>query len=286
MKLGLIGALSAALLTVGAQSASAYVIYGNSASGGNNPIHYIDSATGIESQRFIGQASGNGRGVVTIGDTLYYTVTNDPHIYKIDRATGTPLGSILTQNASMSTIAWDGTHFWTADYSGTKNAFRIDPTTGLNVATIALANAQNFMDGLEYFNGKLIGNRCDACGIYDIYDLSGNVLTANFITVSGGVGTGIAYDGTNFLVSNLYNPSIGVYDGVTGLLLNTINLTGQGSFLIEDLSVDYAARNDTCQPGDPGCGEPNEIPEPATLMLFGAGLAGAAMVRRRKKKSV
>lgn len=285
MKLAFIGTLSAALLAAGAGNAVAYTIYGNSASFGNNPIHYIDSATGVEQQRFTGQPSGNGRGVVTIGDSVFYTVVGDPTIYEIDRVTGTPIGSLLTQNQSMSTIAWDGTHFWTADYSGTNQAFRIDPVTGLNVATISLANAQNFMDGLEYFNGKLIGNRCDACGIYDIYDLSGNVLTANFITAPSSA-TGIAYDGINFLVSNIFSSSIGVYDGVTGLLLNTINLTGNfGSFLIEDLSVDYAARPDTCQPGDPGCGEPNEIPEPATLMLFGAGLAGAAMVRRRKKKS-
>lgn len=282
MKLGLVGLLSAALLTAGAGSASAYTIYGNSASFGNNPIHFIDSATGVEQKRYTGQPSGNGRGVVTVGDVLYYTVTNDPHIYKIDANTGAPLGSILTQNASMSTIAWDGTAFWTADYAGTNKAFRIDPNTGLNITTINLANAQQFMDGLEYFNGKLIGNRCDACGVYDIYDLSGNVLTAGFINVAGGVGTGIAYDGTNFLVSNLYSPSIGVYDGVTGLLLNTINLTGAfGSFLIEDLSVDYEARQDTCTTCEP----PSEVPEPFTLSLFGAGLFGAAMVRRRNKKS-
>jgi hypothetical protein len=272
LSLSLIALASAGI----AGNASAYVIYGNSASFGNNPIHQIDSTTGIELQRNIGQASGNGRGVVTVGNTLYYTVVGDAHIYMMDRTTGLNTGSILTQNSSMSTLAWDGTSFWTADYSGTNRAFKIDPLTGNNIATITLANAQYYMDGLEYFNGKLIGNRCDACGVYDIYDLNGNVLVANFIN-TGGAGTGIAFDGTDFLVSNLYSPSIGVYDGTTGLLKSTINLTGNGSFLIEDLSVDYAQREDT------GGGGGGQVPEPASLAILGVGLAAFAAQRRRRQ---
>lgn len=259
-----------------AGNASAYTIYGNSASFGNNPIHLIDSTTGAEQQRFTGQSSGNGRGIVTVGNTLYYTVVSDPHIFIMDKTTGLTTGSILTQNASMSTIAWDGTYFWTADYSGTNRAFQIDPATGNNIKTITLGNASNYMDGLEYFNGKLIGNRCDACGVYDIYDLNGNLLTANFITAPSNA-TGIAFDGTDFLVSNIFNSSIGIYDGTTGALKSTLNLTSNGgSFLIEDLSVDYAARQDTG-------GGSNGVPEPASLMLMGAGLAALTVTRRRKQ---
>ena len=254
-------------------------LYGNSASFGNNQIHIINPLTGQEIVRYTGQASGNGRGVVTIGDTIYYTVVGDPNIYKMDANTGQTTGSILTENLSMSTIAWDGSHFWTADYSGTNRAFEIDPVTGLNIKTITLANAEENMDGLEYFDGKLIGNRCDACGIYDIYDLDGNVLDDAFIN-TGTNSTGIAFDGTNFLVSNIFAQTVGVYSGTTGALLKTITLSSQnGSFLIEDLSVDYSQRADT--------GGQTGLPEPGTwaMMLLGFGAIGFA-VRREKAKFV
>jgi len=266
----------ASLALFGAGKAQAYTIYGDSASFGNNPIHIIDSTTGVESQRFVGQPSGNGRGVVTVGNTIYYTVTNDPNIYKMDKTTGVTFGSILTQNASMSTLAWDGSHFWTSDYAGTNEAFEIDPVTGNNIKTINLALAGGNSDGMEFFNGKLIANRGDGGSTYDIYDLNGNVLTPSFITTPHAT-TGIAFDGTNFLVSDIDNSSISYYDGTTGAFLSTLPLTStQGGFLIEDLSVDYATRSDTG-------GGTSVVPEPGSLaLLVTGGLPLLGLLRRRR----
>jgi hypothetical protein len=200
--------------------------------------------------------------------------------------TGNEIGSIQTSNASMATLAWDGTNFWTADYSGTNRAFQID-VNGTNIKTISLANATKYMDGLEYFNGKLIGNREDGGGIYDVYDLNGNVLQSAFLTNTsartrtGLYSTGIAYDGTDFYVSNVSESSVGIFDGATGTFKSTLALTPKvngNTFLIEDLSFDYAARQDTGGSGS------TSVPEPFTIV--GTLMGGTAALRMRKKLKV
>ena len=49
------------------------------------------------------------------------------------------------------------TAFWTTDYTGPTKGYRID-TSGTTIKTINLPLASGFMDGMEYFNGKLIVN--------------------------------------------------------------------------------------------------------------------------------
>ncbi len=262
--------LAVALATASRLGAQAN-IYGNNAGFGTDIIERFDKTTGAVLQTYSG-ISGNGRGVVVVGNTLYYTVTDDPHIYMLNATTGAPIGSILTTVQSMSTIAWDGSTFWTSDYSGTNRAFEID-LTGNVIKTITLGSASDHMDGMEWFQNKLVANRCDACGIYDIYDTDGNLLQANFINTGNASGTGIAFDGTNFYVSTNFS-SLGVYD-LSGKFVRLTPLVG--SHVIEDLSVDYAQRGDI-----PG----NTVPEPGTTVLLGTGLAGMIALRRRLRGKV
>lgn len=269
-------AMGAVALFAGAGTAAAQnTIWGNDAQGFQPAtIHKMDKTTGAELATFHG-AEGNGRGIVVVGNTVYYTMTNDPIIHMMDATTGNDLGGITTTVSSMSTIAWDGSHFWTSDYAGTNRAFEIDPGTGNVIKTISLANAQNNMDGMEWFNGKLISNRCDGCNVYDIYDLDGNVLQSAFITDPLGQSTGIAFDGTNFWTSDIFHNSISEFDGSTGAFILTRSLTG--SHLIEDLSVDYSQRIDTGGGG-------NVTPEPVSSALIGTGLGLMAFVRKRRSR--
>ena len=258
--------------------ASATLLWGNNAGFGTDIIEAFDASTGAEVHKFSG-ISGNGRGVVVVGSVLYYTVVGDGLIHEMDATTGALLpGTIDTHQSSLSTISFDGTNFWLADYSGTPNAYKVSPG-GVLLSTITLANATGNTDGLEYFDGKLIANRSDGCCTnpthYDVYDLSGNLLTADFIVASTN-STGIAFDGTNFITNNVFGNSFSVWNGTTGAFISTISEdTSLGGHLIEDLSVDFASRSDTCGgPGQPPC--TTGVPEPASMTILGTALIGLA----------
>jgi hypothetical protein len=270
-----------AALTGMSTSADAALIWGDSA--GSNEIAAFDASTGALVRQFF-PGSGNGRGVVVVGNVVYYTVTGDGNIYELDATTGAPVGSFNTGQSSLSTISFDGTDFWLSDYSGSNNAYKVS-TGGVLLKTISLANATGFTDGLEYFDGKLIANRSDGCctspTIYDVYDLDGNLLTSAFITVDN-QSTGIAFDGTNFFTSDVFTNSVKVWDGTTGAFIKTVALDiSKGGHLIEDLSVDFAGRPDTCGgPNQPPCNN-TSVPEPGVLPLIGIALLGLARIRRR-----
>jgi len=224
-------------------SAQLSIAYGNNAGGIVDIVNKIDLFTGDNLQTYT-PSGGNGRGVVVVGNIIYSTEAIGPQIYKTDATTGASLGYILTEQASMSTLAWDGSTFWTTDYDGSNRGRQID-LSGTTIKTVTFSESEGNMDGLEYFNGKLIVNHHDGGeggpNSYSIYDLNGNLLAKDFITAPNG--TGIAYNGVNFVVSDIRGNAINEYDGTDGHLIGTLPLVDFHQ--IEDLSVDYAQRSDT-----------------------------------------
>jgi hypothetical protein len=262
-------------LGVLASVSNAATLYGNNASG-TDYIIAMDPATGVVSDEFQTRA-GNGRGVVVVGNTLYYTLANSGSVYSYNLQTHTDNGAAFSVagTTGLSTMAYDGTNFWIGDYSGTNHAYLYTPT-GTLLQTISLSGCTAFCDGLEYFvqngQGRLISNEADGSVTnYDIYDTNGNLLTSHFISPSFAA-TGIAFDGTNFYVSDIFNGKIGVYDS-TGAFLHENTITGFdpsiGSPLIEDLSFDYTAVL------------PTGTPEPTSFLLVGCGVLALAGLRRK-----
>ncbi len=219
----------------------------------------------------------NGRGVVQVGNTLYLTNADSNKVYTMDATTGAKIGTgvafSITGSSGLSAIAYDGTNFWVGDYSGTNKAYLYSPT-GTLLKTITISKSSGYSDGVEYFNNQLIVNRVDGCCggtpvIYDTYDLNGTLLKNTFIS-NPKPSTGIAFDGTNFWTSNIYDHSLSEWNGTTGAFISTLPLLGV-KYGIEDLSVNYSQVIGVPEPGE------------WALMVSGLGLIGFIATRRKHK---
>ncbi len=240
-------------------------------SGGFGPpyIVQIDAVNGQITDVFTNLSGYSGRGVAVVGDTLYYTTVLQScvvlcnqfytppgvpsFVYSYNLRTRTDNGFLFSIPVGIAGIAYDGKDFYFADGSGSNNVYRYS-STGSLLATITLSRCVGPCVGLEYFErggvGYLISSRGFRRGPYDLYDLSGNLVTDSFIdpsrlinNQSASTPTGITFDGVQFYTTGwLGNGELEVWDR-NGTFVKEIVPRGWpqgiGRGGLQDLSFDY-----------------------------------------------
>jgi PEP-CTERM motif len=299
IKLNLVLAIAAVgCIIVSGTPVYASVIWGNNASTGNVNLEAFDSATGllIPGQQFLvpnlTARNDNGRGVALLGNTIYYTTASSGNIYVTNSVSHADLGILVnTGFAGIANVATDGTFIYANNYQSTTGIINKYNTSGALVGTVTVGAGFNGRDGFEVQNNPnldggattFISNRGDLTSPYDVYKADGTLLVSAFIDPSAngfGTGqTGIAYDGTDYYISQIFSNELLHYSGI-GSFLGVIDLSGNpnppsGQRLLEDLS----AVGNTINNPPPGT---STVPEPSTFFLLSAGLAGLAFWRKQK----
>ena len=298
--------IAAAVASLFSVTAQASVIWGNSASSGNVNLEAFDSTTGllVPGQQFLvpnlTARSDNGRGVAVLGNDIYYTTASSGNIYKTNTITHSDLGIVVdTGFRGIANIATDGTFLYANDYQAVNGVINKYTTSGVFAGSITLtgpdAAGASSRDGFEVQNNPLIAggattfiaNRYDGgfgpthggiIGAYDVYDSNGVEIISSFITpndqgVSGA--TGIAFDGTNYFVSDISNNRLLEYSGL-GVYMTAIDLSGNPNPFTGRLLEDLSAVGNTID-------NPPPIPEPEIYAMFMAGLGLMGFITRRRK---
>jgi hypothetical protein len=272
----LIGTFTAALLAFGISPAAADIIYDKNITAlgqgfGAFPRLLTTERTGSDHTNPAGTESacdGNVSGALSTNDCLGTDASFDGNGYTVPNSKDAVNGPAKNSLASLSgfTAANQIVIIYNPSQTGD------NPATNIQDITLKFYDSSN---NLVISVDGGCGDSCTDTSADSLYFGDTGINLGN-----GGTGFALILDATQAAAvdaacgANLL--------GCTTLALEvTIRLANDGpdSFLLVNIS-------DVCDPNIPGdCPGPTNVPEPLTLSLFGAGLAGAVGLFRRRKKS-
>jgi uncharacterized protein (TIGR03437 family) len=245
----------AALSVLAVASPAGTTVWAFNSSVGDPHIQAYDLDTGAAVADFVAphkdanRGRANGRGIAVLGTRIYYSLADTPNVYITDTVTHADLGIAFTTPLSpgINSLAWDGANLWLVASQPQNPAAQDDKVykyspTGALLQTLVLprpANSNLVRDGIEITPAGIVADRNSVP--YDVYDFSGHLIQADLITASFRT-TGIAFDGTNYIVSDALNGKLAIFDQA-GNFLRSVALTGASiPFGIFDLAVVRAAQ--------------------------------------------